>query len=135
MSSRGILNRLKRQMESKASPMLATLCGNNPDKLTIRKVFTAVIKGDDATREVVADTARRLGQVLAGMVNVLNPGRIILGGGVVEGGSFFVDIVRESILKDALTVAARDLSVVAAELGNAAGFIGAAFLGREILPE
>jgi len=135
VSSKGILNRLKRQMENKASQLLTTLCGNNPEKLTIRKVFTAVGKGDETAQEVVADTARRLGQVLAGLVNFLNPGCIILGGGVVEGGSFFVDIVRESVMKDALTVAARDLKVVAAELGNAAGFIGAAFLGRENLSD
>ena len=80
--------------------------------------------------ELVPHRNRSSYLALAGLVNVLNPERVILGGGVAEGDTRFVDIVRETILGSALPVATDRLEVVAAQLGNAAGFIGAAMLGK-----
>jgi predicted NBD/HSP70 family sugar kinase len=62
---------------------------------------------------------------------VINPEIVILGGGVAEGGRAFVDIVKETIVELALPAATTSLAVAAAKLGNAAGFIGAAFLGGD----
>jgi glucokinase len=99
------------------------------EQLTIKKLFQASRRGDKTALDVIQETARILGTALAGLVNVLNPEVVILGGGIAEGGKEFVDIVRETIMKRALAAAIEGLDVVPARLGNAAGFIGAAFLG------
>lgn len=131
VSAKTILSGLKERLASGLTPAFQSLVGNDLGQLTIRKVFLAVKKGDAVALEVLGDKARMLGRSLASLANVLNPELVILGGGVAEGGSVFVDIVRETVLSHALPVVAESLEVVPAMLGNAAGLIGAAFLGGE----
>jgi len=129
VSSKAILARLKERLTADSTPVFDSLIGDDMEQLTIKKMFQAARKGDRAAIEVIQATARILGTAPAGMVNVLNPEMVILGGGIAEGGREFVDIVRDTIMARALTAAVDGLEVVPARLGNAAGFIGAAFLG------
>lgn len=129
VSSKAILARLKERLAGERTPVFDSLVGDDMEQLTIKKMFQAARKGDRAAIEVVQTTARILGTALAGLVNVLNPEMVILGGGIAEGGREFVDIVRDTIMARALAAAIDGLEVVPARLGNAAGFIGAAFLG------
>ncbi|MDD4051173.1 MAG: ROK family protein [candidate division Zixibacteria bacterium] len=129
VSSKAILVRLKQRLTGDNTPVFDSLVGDDMEQLTIKKLFQAARRGDRAAVEVIQTTARILGTALAGLVNVLNPEIVILGGGIAEGGKEFVDIVRDTIKNRALAAAIEGLDVVPARLGNAAGFIGAAFLG------
>jgi glucokinase len=129
VSSKAILARLKERLVEDTTPVFDALVGDDMEQLTIKKMFQAARKGDRAAVEVIQTTARILGTALAGMVNVLNPEMVILGGGIAEGGREFVDKVKDTIMERALAAAVDGLEVVPARLGNAAGFIGAAFLG------
>jgi glucokinase len=75
--------------------------------------------------------AQRLGITLVGMVNLLNPDCIVIGGGVAEAGRVLFDNVRKVILKRAMNVQARQVKIFKAKLGNNAGLIGAAILVKE----
>jgi len=75
--------------------------------------------------------AQRLGIALVGVVNLLNPDCIILGGGVAEAGKVLFDNVKKVILERAMPVQARQVRILKAKLGNNAGLIGAAILVRE----
>ena len=132
VSSRAILARMRAVLEPGITPVFRNIIGDDIEQLTMRKLFSAVRRGDTAALTVIQSTARLLGRALASLVNVLNPELVIIGGGVAEGGSEFVDTVRDTVLKEALPTANDDLQIVPAELGNAAGFIGAAMLGLEI---
>lgn len=129
VSSKAILARLKDRLTGDNTPVFDSLVGDDMEQLTIKKLFQAARRGDRAAMEVIQTTARILGTALAGLVNVLNPEIVILGGGIAEGGREFVDTVRDTIKNRALAAAIEGLEVVPARLGNAAGFIGAAFLG------
>jgi glucokinase len=131
VSSRAILVRLREKLSGNITPVFKALIGDDLDKLTIKKMYRAIKKGDRIAPETLQLTGQILGTALAGLVNVLNPEVVILGGGVAEGDSEFVDIVKRSIFDEALACATETLAVVPAGLGNAAGFIGAAFLGEE----
>jgi glucokinase len=72
-----------------------------------------------------------MGTALISIVNVLDPDLLILGGGVAEGGPDFIDVVRKTVMEKSLASATEGLRIVPAGLGNAAGFIGAAFLSEE----
>ncbi len=128
VSSRAILANLKEKLKSGMSPVFEGLTGGNLDNLGIRKVFSAVKKGETQAVAAVTKPAIILGRVLAGMVNTLNPEMVILGGGVAEGGKLFVEIVKKTIFAEALPSVIEDLAVVPARMGNSAGFIGAAML-------
>ena len=82
---------------------------------------------DPACAAVVDDAARRLGAVLAALVNALDPGAIVVGGGLGSHAGYrerVVDAMRPEIYDPA----ARDVPVRPAELGAAAGVIGAALV-------
>jgi len=131
VSAPAILNAVRERLADKITPIFRSLIGTNLDHLTIKKIFVALGKGDPIVPEVLRVKGRLLGIGLAGLVNVINPEIVILGGGVAEGGRAFVDIVKETIVELALPAATTSLVVAAARLGNAAGFIGAAFLGGD----
>ena len=69
-----------------------------------------------------------LGIGLASVVNLLNPERIIIGGGVADAGEIFLEPVRRTIKDRAMEVAGAAVEVVPAQLGNTAGVIGANLL-------
>ncbi|MEE9442962.1 MAG: ROK family protein [candidate division Zixibacteria bacterium] len=130
VSSRAILMRVKNRLEQEMTPAFQNILGGDLSRLTIRRVFSALNKGDKIAHDVINESARILGVALSGIVNLLNPELIIIGGGVAEGGHKFVDIARETIMSECLPVAAETLEVVPTRMGNDAGFIGAAFLGE-----
>lgn len=131
VSSRAILKRLTERLTGNITPAFAAIIGDDLSRLTIRKLFTAIKRKDEIAYEVLISSAEILGTALIGLVNAFNPEMVILGGGVVEGGSIYVDTVRKTIMTRALAPATADLSVVPARLGNTAGFIGAALLDRD----
>jgi len=130
VSSRAIINRIREKLAGSMTPAFEALIGENLEGLTIRRIFTAMKRGDQLAIEVIGTAAKTLGIALAGLVNTLNPQRVILGGGIAEGESRFVDIVRDTVMAEALPSATERLTIVSAQLGNAAGFIGAAILGE-----
>lgn len=129
-SSQAILERTKTRLKKELSPIFDELLEGNPDNLAIKKVFIAAKKGDEIAKDVLSETAKYLGIGLAGVVNLLNPEIVVIGGGIAEGGAGFLDMVSAEIKKCAFDTAVEKLSVVRAALGNDAGFIGAGLLGE-----
>ena len=98
--------------------------------ITGRTVHAACADGHSLAEQVVADTATAIGLGLTGIANALNPARIVLGGGVIEGRPAYVDEARRIVAERALPPVARALDVVASELGGRAGPVGAATMAR-----
>ncbi len=72
-----------------------------------------------------------LGRVLAGVVNILNPAMIVIGGGVSLLGDAFLAGVRQRIYQDSLPLATRNLPIVRSQMGELAGAVGAAYIASE----
>ncbi|HXF49029.1 MAG TPA: ROK family protein [Verrucomicrobiae bacterium] len=95
------------------------------------RALTDAAKTDDAAAiELISQQAAYLGAGLASAVNLLNPERLILGGGFVDVYPQILKLVEEEIRKRAFPAALLKLQVVKAKLGNEAGLVGAAFLGN-----
>ncbi|MEA3296813.1 MAG: ROK family protein [candidate division Zixibacteria bacterium] len=129
-ASSAILNRVRLRLKKELTPVFDDVLGGDLDNLSIRKLFAAQKKGDTIAREVLDETAEYLGIGLAGIVNLLNPMVVVIGGGVADGGGGFVEAVAKVIRKRAFKSAVENLNVVKASLGNDAGFIGAGLLGE-----
>ena len=110
-----------------AGARLAKLADGDPSSVTAEHVIRCSRDGDKGCREILMQAARTLGRGLVGIVNLLNPQLIVIGGGVAEGHSFFVESVSRIIADEALAGRA-DVKVVPARLGNDAGALGAAAL-------
>lgn len=72
-----------------------------------------------------------LGFALTGVVNLLNPDVIIIGGGVAKAGKVLFDNIKKTIHDNAMPVQAKYVRVKRSKFGENAGLIGAAILVRE----
>jgi glucokinase len=94
-------------------------------------VYSAGKLGDPLALEVFRRVGTYLGIALAGLVNVLNPQVIVIGGGVSAGWDLFIDCTREQIKKRAFRQPGERVKLVRAALGDDAGTLGAAKLAFE----
>ena len=97
-------------------------------ELTPKLVQDAARSGDVFAKEQWKLTGERLGSFLAGLVNLLNPERIVIGGGIALGGELVLAPIRSAMKKKAFPIASRFVRVMPAVLGNDAGLVGAAAL-------
>ena len=120
---------------------LEAYIGNNRIKAQARKIFKREISLEElsnlAQRKnkkaagIWLDVGRHLGVALVGVVNLLNPDCIVIGGGVSNAGKILFDRVKEIVAKQAMDIQAKHVKIFKAKLGNDAGLIGAAVLVRE----
>ena len=124
----------ERAAESRSEAAVLLRMGDGtPEMITGRHVTEAARLGDEVALAAFATVGRWLGQGLADLVAILDPGRFIIGGGVSEAGELVLEPAREGF---ELLLTGRDVrpvaQVVLAELGNDAGLVGAADLARLI---
>jgi len=100
-----------------------------PDDASADVVSRRADAGDQAARDALAACGARLGVGLGLVVNLLNPERIVVGGGVAGAGEWFLGPAREEASRRAWAPIASQCDIVAAQLGPMAGAIGAALLG------
>lgn len=91
-------------------------------------VAQAAMQGDGVAKRIFTIMGEYLGTGLASVVNLLNPERIIIGGGVAGCGDLLLAPVKETLLKRAMPISANAVEIVPAQLGNNAGVIGSSLL-------
>ena len=96
--------------------------------LTPRLISCAAEQGDASARAIWAEVGRWLGVGLGNVVNLLNPDRLIIGGGVANAWRWFAPSMHVSLRAQAMAVHARSVRIRRAQLGNFAGILGAAVL-------
>ncbi len=114
-----------------ATPALAALVARLGSDLTTRDVAELAGAGDAAAVGVFAAAGRKLGQAVGNLVNVLDPDRVIIGGGVARAGELILAPCRAAASALILATEAQGLPIVPAELGPRAAAVGAASLARE----
>ena len=96
-----------------------------------KDVYDLAVKGDESAITVFDKQGFYLGTALAGLVNVLNPEVLVIGGGASAGWDMFIGQLQEQIEIRAYRKPAIRAKLVRAILGDDAGLLGAAFLGFE----
>jgi glucokinase len=109
---------------------ISRLAGGDLDALTAEMVIQGANEGDEAAVEVMGRVGDLLGEALVGVVNLLNPQAIVVGGGIGESCPLVSSRAAARIAAEALA-GRRDVRVLAAQLGNDAGVAGAAALAFE----
>jgi glucokinase len=95
------------------------------DRIAARDVAAAAAQGDELSRAVWEEAMGWLGLGIAAAVNLLDPGRVVLGGGLTHAGALLFDPVRRIVAAYALDP---DVKVVPAALGDDVGILGGAAL-------
>ena len=94
--------------------------------VTARDLADGASHGDVASIELLRACGRHVGQMLAGIVNLLNPSLIVIGGGVAEAGDLLLASLRQVIYGRSLPLATRSLVISRSTLGDLAGQLGLA---------
>ena len=94
------------------------------------------LEGDANARQSFREAGRALGIAFADLVNLLNPERIVIGGGVIPAWDFFMPAAEQELRRRAFAAPAARVRFAPALLGDLAGVTGAAgLLWRELAPE
>ena len=94
--------------------------------LDIRAIEDGALRDDPLALQVVTEAAVRLGTVVAGVLNLLNPGAVIIGGSLARAGSRLVRPLREAVATRTLVDSAAASDIRTSELGERAVALGAA---------
>lgn len=105
-------------------------------KIRAKDVFDAAKADDPAALAIVDQVAFYLGFALSHMANLLNPGKIVIGGGVSAAGEFLFSRIRDSFKRYVtFPFVVESCEILPATLGNDAGVIGAGWLVRSQMKE
>lgn len=108
------------------SPTLAEVVGEGAP--TANFVGEAAQRGDAVSREIIERAGHYLGLGLAGLLNVLDPEVLILGGGLLGLGDLYLGPALQAARAGAFDQIVRDVTITQVKLGERAGALGAAAL-------
>lgn len=113
-------------------PRILELSGEDPQKVTAEMVFRAAADGETAAITIVNEAARWLARGIVTIIRLLNPDRIVLGGGVAKSGHGLLAPVQANL--DGLDVPSLRTScrLLLAELGGQSPLYGAAAMALEL---
>jgi predicted NBD/HSP70 family sugar kinase len=97
----------------------------------VRDLVALAQQGDAEARGLLRESGRRLGEVLAVAVNLLNPQAVVIGGDMAGAFDLYAAGVRESVYALAAPLATRDLQFLPTAHGDSAGLVGCAALALE----
>ncbi|MGZ3458404.1 MAG: ROK family protein, partial [Archangium sp.] len=123
-----LITQAREVMTSGRSHALMELSGGDPARVTPVTLEQAAEAGDIEAREIYERASLMLAIAIANQVTVLNPARLILGGGVLAHCPGIRRRVVEGVQAYASTTAREGLLIIDAELGDDSGLIGAALL-------
>ncbi|UCF79652.1 MAG: ROK family protein [Candidatus Eiseniibacteriota bacterium] len=96
------------------------------DELSARDVGQAASENDEIAVRVFEEVGNYIGVAVAGVVNLLNPDMVVIGGGVSNAGEPLLRAVRATVTRRAMGPSSQCVKIEPAQLGEDAGVIGAA---------
>jgi len=96
--------------------------------ISLEDLIIMARKGNKKAINIWEDVGRKLGTALTGVVNLLNPDMVIIGGGVSNAGELILGPFKREIKTRAMRDPASHVKLVLAKLGNNAGIIGSSLL-------
>lgn len=120
----------ERDLEAIASgsAIAAALRAEGLDAAGSGDVVDLVRAGNAAAMAATRQAGREVGEVLATVVNMLNPSIIVIGGSVARPGEHLLAGVREVVYRRSIPLATQHLGIVQSQAGDRAGVLGAAIM-------
>ncbi|MGO0123167.1 ROK family protein [Desulfothermobacter acidiphilus] len=132
LASGTALAREARELVSKGKGKgILSQAGGDVAAITARTVGMAAAAGDPEAFALFQEAGRWLGIGLATLLNLLNPGVIVFGGGMMASSPFFWDRMVQEMQRRALPATASAVQLLQASLGGRSGVLGAVALALE----
>ncbi len=124
----GIPDEAREAIEKGGVSKVSDLVNGNLSRITLGTIFEAVKAGDRLATEIVQKAGERLGVRIAFLINLLNPGAVVIGGGIEEAGPALIEAVKKMVRMYAFEEMANAVKIVPARLGENSVSLGAASL-------
>lgn len=122
-SGTAIGNRAKEAVNSKVVTSLKKY-----ENVTAKEVFIEAAQGDAESNRILNNALYYLGITVGNVMTHLDPEKIVMGGGVINGGDIVLETVKKVVAERCLSVFVENCSIEKAKLGGQAGVLGAAAL-------
>ena len=124
----GIPDSAREAIQQGAISRMSEMAGGDPSTITMATVFEAAKDGDKLAMEIVQKSGERLGIRIAFLVNLMNPGAVVIGGGIERAGPLLLEAVKKMVRLYAFEEMANAVKIVPSRLGDDAVALGAAAL-------
>ncbi len=129
-SATALIRQTRKAAEKHPESIINRLVGGNLDGINAKTAFDAMREGDPVGIGVVDRYISYLNEGLANMINIFQPEKVVIGGGISKEGETLLKPLREKIRKTTYYGEGKipHTRIVKAGLGNDAGIVGAAVL-------
>lgn len=123
-----IIDRAARKAHAGRHTSLIEKSGHDLRYITPKMISEAAAEGDAISIETYEEVGYYMGIAVANAINILNPDKIVIGGGIALAGDVLFEPIRKTVEVNALYPALQACQILSAELGDDAGVLGGAAL-------
>jgi glucokinase len=120
--------RMRKFARQGKAPLVAKMVQGDLARINTRTIADAAKRGDPAAGRIWKDVVLSLCVLCANLVSLLNPERLVLGGGVIEGNPSLVPTIRKFVDERAVALSAKKVEIIQSRLKGDAIALGAAAL-------
>ncbi|MCM8900746.1 ROK family glucokinase [Caldicoprobacter algeriensis] len=130
-SATALIRETKKAAVANPDSLINKLVDGDLSKINAKTPFDAARQGDKVGLQIVEEYMKYLAEGLANVINIFQPEIIAIGGGISKEGEYLLAPLRKLVSEKVYTVeGVPQTRIVAAQLGNDAGIVGAAMLGK-----
>lgn len=126
----GLIRITKEAITKNPDSVMAEKIGGDLSKVGGKTAFDAAKLGDPVAQEVVDRYLRYVAEGIVSVINIFQPNVLVIGGAISKEGDYLLNPVKEWVAKLRYSRSIPQTDIRIAKLGNDAGIIGAALLGR-----
>jgi predicted NBD/HSP70 family sugar kinase len=125
---------MRRNLEMRKYSIVTDMVDNDISKIEAKHIFDAARAGDKLSISIIDKAVEYLGIGLASVINLIDPERVIICGGIMKSSDLFYEKLKEVIKGHQMKYAGRNVFIVKGKLGDDATAIGAAaFILKEFI--
>ncbi len=129
-SATALIRQTKRAIAEDPNSMIHKLIGGDLSKVDAKVAFDAAKAGDATGQKIVDQYIKYIATGLINLINTFSPEVIVIGGGISKEGEYLLKPLRDIIYKEVYFKGEPQTRLATAQMGNDAGIVGAAMLGK-----
>ncbi|NSW91219.1 MAG: ROK family protein [Firmicutes bacterium] len=131
-SAMALIEQTKKAANENPDSLINKLVEGDLSKISAKTPFDAAKQGDKTAKKVVDRYLKYVAEGLTNLINIFTPEVLVIGGGVSKEGEYLLKPLREHICRDVYAKDVPQTQLRVAKMGNDAGIVGAAMLGKMI---
>lgn len=130
-SATALISQTRTAAAKNPASMLNSICNGDLDSIEAKTAFDAAQMGDSIAKQVIERYITFLAEGITNVINIFQPEILCIGGGICRQGEYLLKPLREKVCDKVYSKGSgRQCQIKVAQMGNDAGIVGAAMLGK-----